>query len=69
MISNELRGEYEKRLIKASVLQLKLEIEAFESQIRQHKRTIKFIKEQMKPLKIKLKQEINNLTTKKNNLL
>lgn len=63
MISNELRGEYEKRLIKASVLQLKLEIEAFESQIRQHKRTIKFIKEQMKPLKIKLKQEINNLTT------
>ena len=63
MISNELRAEYEKRLIKASVLQLKLEIEAFESQIRQHKRTIKFIKEQMKPLKIKLKQEINNLTT------
>ena len=64
MIPNELRGEYEKRLIKVSVFQLKLEIEAFESQIRQHKRTIKFIKEQMKPLKIKLKQEINNLTNK-----
>ena len=63
MISNELRDEYEKRLIEVSVFQLKLEIEAFESQIRQHKRTIKFIKEQMKPLKIKLKQEINNLTT------
>ena len=64
MIPNELRGEYEKRLIKVSVFQLKLEIEAFEGQIRQHKRTIKFIKEQMKPLKIKLKQEINNLTNK-----
>ena len=64
MIPNELRGEYEKRLIKVSVFQLKLEIEAFESQIRQHKRTIKFLKEQMKPLKIKLKKEINNLTNK-----
>ena len=64
MIPNELAGEYEKVLIKVSVFQLKLEIEAFESQIRQHKRTIKFIKEQMKPLKIKLKQEINNLTNK-----
>ncbi len=63
MIPNELAGEYEKVLIKVSVFTLKLEIEAFESQIRQHKRTIKFLKEQMKPLKIKLKQEINNLTT------
>ena len=64
MIPNELAGEYEKVLIKVSVFQLKLEIEAFESQIRQHKRTIKFLKEQIKPLKIKLKQEINNLTNK-----
>lgn len=64
MIPNELASEYEKVLIKVSVFTLKLEIEAFESQIRQHKRTIKFIKEQMKPLKIKLKQEINNLTNK-----
>ena len=64
MIPNELAGEYEKVLIKVSVFTLKLEIEAFESQIRQHKRTIKFLKEQIKPLKIKLKQEINNLTNK-----
>ena len=64
MIPNELASEYEKGLIKVSVFQLKLEIEAFESQIRQHKRTIKFLKEQIKPLKIKLKQEINNLTNK-----
>ena len=65
MIPNELASEYEKGLIKVSVFQLKLEIEAFESQIRQHKRTIKFLKEQMKPVKIKLKKEINNLTNKK----
>lgn len=58
MVPNELAGEYEKVLIKVSVFQLKLEIEAFESQIRQHKRTIKFLKEQIKPLKIKLKQEL-----------
>ena len=64
MIPNELAGEYEKQLIKVSVFQLKLEIENFESQIRQHKKNIKFLKEQMKPLKIKLKKEINNLTNK-----
>lgn len=64
MIPNELAGEYEKVLIKVSVFQLKLEIEAFESQIRQRKKNIKFLKEQIKPLKIKLKQEINNLTNK-----
>ena len=58
MIPNELASEYEKVLIKVSVFQLKLEIEAFESQIRQHKRTIKFLKEELKPLKIKLKQEL-----------
>lgn len=58
MVPNELAGEYEKVLIRVSVFTLKLEIEAFESQIRQHKRTIKFLKEQIKPLKIKLKQEL-----------
>ena len=64
MISNELAGEYEKELIKVSVFRLKLEIEALESQIRQNERRINFIKEELKPLKKKLKKEINNLTNK-----
>ena len=64
MISNELAGEYEKELIKISVYRLKLEVEALESQIRQNERINKFIKEKLKPLKKKLKQEINNLTNK-----
>ena len=64
MISNELAGEYEKELIKVSVFRLQLEVETLESQIRQNERRIKFIKEELKPLKKRLKQEINNLTNK-----
>ena len=64
MISNELAGEYEKELIKVSVYRLELEVEALESQIRQNERIIKFLKEELSPLKKRLKQQINNLTNK-----